>query len=118
MINPMIVDGQIAGGVTQGIGGALYEHLVYDEDGNPLVTTYMDYLVPTVAEIPHIEIHHIETPANNPGGHKGVGEGGAIGSPACVFNAVADALALVGARITDQPCGPRQVLTALDSVGH
>ena len=113
MINPMIVDGQISGGVAQGIGGALYEHLVYDDDGNPLVTTYMDYLVPTASEIPMIEIHHIETPADNPGGHKGVGEGGAIGSPACVFNAVADALALVGARITDQPCGPKQVLAAL-----
>jgi aerobic carbon-monoxide dehydrogenase large subunit len=113
IINPMIVDGQIAGGVAQGIGGALYEHIVYDPDGNPLVTTFMDYLLPTAAEIPLIEIGHVETPANNPGGHKGVGEGGAIGSPACVFNAVADALALVGVHITDQPCGPRQVLAAL-----
>ena len=113
IINPMIVDGQIAGGVAQGIGGALYEHVVYDAEGNPLVTTFMDYLLPTAAEIPRLEIIHIETPANNPGGHKGVGEGGAIGSPACVFNAVADALALVGARITDQPCGPRQILAAL-----
>jgi carbon-monoxide dehydrogenase large subunit len=118
MINPMIVDGQIAGGVAQGIGGALYEHLVYDEDGNPLVTTFMDYLVPTAAEIPRIEILHIETPADNPGGHKGVGEGGAIGSPACVVNAVNDALALVGARLTDQPYGPRQVLGALEAAGR
>lgn len=118
MINPMIVDGQIAGGVAQGIGGALYEHVVYDDDGNPLTTTFMDYLMPTAAEIPVIEIHHIETPADNPGGHKGVGEGGAIGSPACVFNAVADALALVGAHITGQPCGPRQLLTALESAGR
>ena len=118
MINPMIVDGQIAGGVAQGIGGALYEHVVYDDAGNPLTTTFMDYLIPTAAEIPEIEIHHIETPANNPGGHKGVGEGGAIGSPAAVFNAVADALALVGATVTRQPLGPRQVLDALAAVGR
>lgn len=118
MINPMIVDGQIAGGVAQGIGGALYEHVVYDDDGNPLTTTFMDYLLPTASEIPAIEIHHIETPANNPGGHKGVGEGGAIGSPPAVFNAVADALALVGAEVRDQPLGPRQVLAALTAAGH
>jgi carbon-monoxide dehydrogenase large subunit len=117
MINPAIVDGQIAGGVAQGIGGVLYEHAVYDADGNPLATTFMDYLIPTAAEIPRIEIGHIETPAPNPGGHKGVGEGGAIGSPACVFNAVADALALVGVTITDQPLGPRQVLQALMDAG-
>ena len=63
MINPNIVEGQIAGGVAQGIGGVLYEHNVYDDDGNPLASTFLDYLVPTVAEIPDIECHHIETPA-------------------------------------------------------
>ena len=99
MINPMIVEGQIAGGVVQGIGGALYEELIYDGDGNPLTTTFMDYLLPTAAEAPDIEYGHIETPSATPGGHKGMGEGGAIGSPPAVFNAVADALALVGARI-------------------
>jgi carbon-monoxide dehydrogenase large subunit len=118
MINPKIVDGQIAGGVVQGIGGVLLEHMVYDDDGNPLSTTFMDYLLPTAAEIPDIEIHHIETPAPNPGGHKGVGEGGAIGAPACVFNAVADALARLEIVITDQPLGPRQVLDALMAAGH
>ncbi len=117
MINPAVVDGQIAGGVVQGISGVLYEHALYDTDGNPLATTFMDYLVATAAEIPAIEIAHIETPAPNPGGHKGVGEGGAIGAPACVSNAVADALALVGVTITDQPLGPRQVLDALMSAG-
>ena len=84
MINPMIVEGQVAGGVVQGIGGVLYEHFVYDDDGNPLTTTFMDYLVPTAAEVPDIEYGHVETPSTTPGGHKGMGEGGAIGAPPCV----------------------------------
>jgi carbon-monoxide dehydrogenase large subunit len=113
MINPMVVEGQIAGGVVQGIGGVLYEHLVYDEDGNPLTTTFLDYLVPTAAEVPAIEYGHVETRSPTPGGHKGMGEGGAIGSPPCVFNAVADALATRGARITAQPLTPSAVLEAL-----
>ncbi len=113
MINPMIVEGQIAGGVVQGIGGALYEHVVYDEDGNPLTTTFMDYLVPTAAEVPVIEYGHVETPSATPGGHKGMGEGGAIGSPPAVFNAVADALALVGARLDRTPISPDVILEAL-----
>ena len=117
MINPNIVEGQIAGGVAQGIGGVLYEHNVYDDDGNPLASTFLDYLVPTVAEIPDIECHHIETPAATAGGFKGVGEGGAIGAPAAVFNAVADALAQVGATITDQPADPDHVLAALRAAG-
>jgi len=113
MINPNIVEGQIAGGVAQGIGGVLYEHNVYDADGNPLSSTFLDYLVPTAAEIPEIECLHIETPATTPGGFKGVGEGGAIGAPPAVFNAVADALAQVGATVTDQPLDPTTVLAAL-----
>src|SRR6185436_4215040 len=108
MINPMVVEGQIAGGVVQGIGGVLYEHMIYDADGNPLTTTFLDYLLPTAAEVPTIEYGHIETRSNTPGGHKGMGEGGAIGAPPAVFNAVADALSLVGARVTRQPLGPSQ----------
>ena len=97
MINPNVVEGQIAGGVVQGIGGVLYEHLPYDEDGNPLATTFVDYLLPTTTEAPEIEYGHVETPApSNPGGHKGLGEGGAIGAPPAVINAVADALAPLG----------------------
>ena len=88
MINPDVVEGQIAGGVAQGIGGALYEHLAYDDDGNPLATTFLDYLVPSAVEIPAIEYGHIETPSPGPGGFKGVGEGGAIGAPPAVVNAV------------------------------
>ena len=94
MINPMIVEGQISGGVVQGIGGVLLEEFVYDEDGNPLTTTFMDYLLPTTTDVPMIEIGHLETPSStNPGGYKGVGEGGAIGSHAAVANAIGDALA-------------------------
>ena len=113
MINPMVVEGQVAGGVVQGIGGVLYEHFVYDADGNPLTTTFLDYLLPTAAEVPTIEYGHVETRSNTPGGHKGMGEGGAIGAPPAVFNAVADALALVGARVTRQPLGPAQVLALI-----
>jgi carbon-monoxide dehydrogenase large subunit len=113
MINPMIVEGQVAGGVAQGVGGVLYEHVVYDDDGNPLTTTFLDYLVPTAVEVPEIEYGHVETRSPTPGGHKGMGEGGAIGSPAAVFNAVADALALRGAKVTDQPLTPDRILAAL-----
>jgi carbon-monoxide dehydrogenase large subunit len=115
MINPNIVEGQIAGGVAQGIGGALFEHNVYDADGNPLAATFLDYLLPTAGDVPDIEYHHIETPAATLGGYKGVGEGGAIGAPPAVFNAVADALAQVGARITDQPLTPLRVRAALEA---
>jgi carbon-monoxide dehydrogenase large subunit len=113
MINPMVVEGQIAGGVVQGIGGVLYEHLIYDEDGNPLTTTFLDYLVPTAAEVPAIEYGHVETRSPTPGGHKGMGEGGAIGSPPCVFNAVADAVAARAGVLTEQPLTPSRILAAL-----
>jgi aerobic carbon-monoxide dehydrogenase large subunit len=116
MINPTVVEGQIAGGVAQGIGGALYENMPYDEDGNPLATTFVDYLLPTAAEVPIIEYGHIETPApTNPGGHKGMGEGGAIASPAAVINAVADALAPLGATIRNQPLSPSEIVSLIDS---
>jgi carbon-monoxide dehydrogenase large subunit len=113
MINPMVVEGQVSGGVAQGIGGVLYEHLAYDPDGNPLATTLMDYLVPTATEIPNIEIGHLETPSLVPGGHKGMGEGGAIGSVPCVANAVADALSPLGVTVTSQPLGPGEIFALL-----
>jgi carbon-monoxide dehydrogenase large subunit len=113
MINPSVVEGQIAGGTVQGIGGALYEHLAYDEDGNPVTTTFMDYLLPTAAEVPVIEYGHIETPGPGPGGYKGVGEGGAIGAPPAVVNAVADALAPLGVRITRLPLTPASVVALI-----
>jgi carbon-monoxide dehydrogenase large subunit len=109
----MIVEGQVAGGVVQGIGGVLYEHVVYDEHGTPLTTTFLDYLVPTATEVPEIEFGHVETRSPTPGGSKGMGEGGAIGSPPAVFNAVADALARRGVRVTEQPLTPSRILAAL-----
>jgi carbon-monoxide dehydrogenase large subunit len=114
MINPDVVEGQIAGGVVQGIGGALYEHLAYDEHGNPVATTLMDYLVPSAAEVPMIEYGHVETPSPGPGGYKGVGEGGAIGAPPAVVNAVADALAPFGVTVTRLPVTPSRIVALLD----
>jgi carbon-monoxide dehydrogenase large subunit len=113
MINPDVVEGQIAGGVVQGIAGVLFEHLAYDDDGNPLATSFLDYLVPSAAEVPSIEYGHIETPSPGPGGVKGVGEGGAIGAPAAVVNAVADALAPLGVTLTRLPLSPARIAEAL-----
>ncbi len=117
MINPNVVEGQIAGGTVQGIGGALLEHLVYDADGNPLTTTFMDYLLPTTTDVPMIEHGHVETPAPGPGGYKGVGEGGAIGAPPAVVNAVADALAPLGVKITRLPVSPAAIFALLAEAG-
>ena len=110
MINPNVVEGQIAGGIAQGIAGALFEHLAIDPDGNPIATTFMDYLVPTAAEIPGIEYGHVITPGPGPGGYKGVGEGGVLGAVPAVVNAVADALAPFGAEIDQLPLTPETVL--------
>ena len=115
VINPMVVQGQIAGGAVQGIGGVFFEHMAYDDDGNPLATTLMDYLLPTAQEVPIIEYGHVETPAlTNPGGHKGMGEGGAIGSVPALINAVGDALAPFGVTVKDQPLGPEQLFRLLE----
>jgi carbon-monoxide dehydrogenase large subunit len=113
MINPNVVEGQIAGGTVQGIGGALLEMMVYDEQGNPLSTTFMDYLLPTASEVPQIEYGHLETPGPLPGGFKGVGEGGAIGAPPAVVNAVNDALAPLGVTLTRLPLTPATILEQL-----
>jgi carbon-monoxide dehydrogenase large subunit len=113
MINPMIVDGQVAGGVTQGIGSALFEEFVYDETGQPLSGSLMDYLAPTATDVPRIEIHHLETPTDRtPLGAKGMGEGGAIGSPSAILNAVNDALRGLGA-VARTPIRPEDVVAAI-----
>jgi carbon-monoxide dehydrogenase large subunit len=113
MINPNVVEGQIAGGSVQGIGGVLLEHFAYDADGNPLASTFMDYLLPTTTEVPIIEHGHVESMSAGAGGYKGVGEGGAIGAPAAVVNAVADALAPFGVTITRLPLGPADIMALL-----
>lgn len=116
MINPSIVEGQIRGGVAQGIGQALLEEMSYDPAGTPTASTFVDYLVPTASDVPAIEIGHIETPARGPGGYKGIGEGGAIGAPAAVANAVCDALRHLSVETTHLPITPPQVLALIEAV--
>jgi aerobic carbon-monoxide dehydrogenase large subunit len=107
LVNPTIVEGQICGGVAQGVGGAFYERLVYDGAGQPLATTFMDFLIPTAQEVPEIEIGHTETPSPlNALGIKGVGEAGAIPVPALVAEAIDDALAPLGVRVREMPLDP------------
>jgi aerobic carbon-monoxide dehydrogenase large subunit len=113
MINPMVVEGQIAGGVAQGIGGVFYEHFMYDTEGNPLTTTFLDYQLPTAAEVPDFEYGHVVTPSPTPGGFKGMGEGGAMVSPPTLINAVRDALRPFNATITTQPLTPPMILRAI-----
>jgi len=114
MVNPMIVDGQIVGGVAQGIGNALYEEIPYDSYGQPQASTLVDYLLPGATEIPDIKIAHMCTPATfTEYGMKGMGEGGAISPPAAIANAVRDALIGIGAEVNETPITPRRVLEAL-----
>lgn len=114
IINPMVVEGQIHGGVAQGVGAALYERLVYDDTGQPQTTTFMDYLLPTATEVPVIEQHHVETPSErNPLAVKGVGEAGTISPPPAIANAVVDALDPLPVSFNDLPLTPEAVLDAL-----
>jgi len=110
LINPAVVDGQISGGVVQGIGAVLYEKSMYDDQAQFQAGTFMDYLLPTAAEVPDIEIHHIETPTDIEINYRGVGEGGMIVAPAALTNAIEDALAHLGVRITEQYLPPTRIL--------
>lgn len=114
-INPLFVEGQVRGGVAQGIGGALYEELVYDELGQLLTGTFLDYLLPSCGEVPTIKQVHLETPSSlNPLGLKGIGEGGAIAPPVAIANAVVDALRPLGcAEITETPITPERLLALI-----
>jgi aerobic carbon-monoxide dehydrogenase large subunit len=110
VVNPTIADGQIVGGVMQGIGGALYEQLAYDEAGQLLTGSFMDYLLPTASEMPEFRLAHLDVPSPlNPLGVKGLGEGGAIGPPAAIAGAVEDALAELGVVVREGPLGPDRV---------
>jgi len=118
VINPLIVDGQVRGGVAQGIGAALYEEVVYDENGQLLTGSLMDYLVPTAAELLLIEVHHVETPSpSTVGGFRGMGEGGTIGAPAAIANAVSDALSPLGIEINELPITPNRLFRLVREAG-
>ena len=110
VVNPMVVEGQVFGGVAQGVGGALYEKLHYDEDGQLRSGTYMDFLIPYATEVPHIEVDHVETPSPlNPLGVKGAGEAGAIPAPSALVSAIEDALSPLGIFITESPVSPNML---------
>jgi aerobic carbon-monoxide dehydrogenase large subunit len=110
LVNPLLVDGQTHGGVAQGIGGALYEHIVYSLEGQPLGLSFMEYLMPTAKEIPPLVVEHLESPAPEmPLGAKGAGEAGTIGPPAALANAVEDALREFGVEIKETPMTPAAV---------
>jgi aerobic carbon-monoxide dehydrogenase large subunit len=114
LVNPMIVDGQVYGGTAQGIGTALYEEMPFDENGQPLASTLADYLLPGATEVPSVRIEHMETPSPySEFGQKGIGEGGAIGPPAAIANAINDALRPLGVEIGETPITPRRLMAAV-----
>ncbi len=117
IINPQLVDEQIRGGIVQGLGGALFEEIHYDEDGQLLNGSMADYLVPMAAEMPDMIVGHVETPtAESELGAKGAGEAGTAGAPAAVMNAINDALRPLGAEVTEMPFTPERILRALGKI--
>jgi carbon-monoxide dehydrogenase large subunit len=119
VVNPHIVDGQIIGGVAQGIGTALLEEIIYDSDGQPKTTSFLDYLLPGASEVPEIKIGHMETPSPyTVFGVKGAGEGGSIAPPAAIANAVTDALREFGSMINETPITPERVWTTIAHAPH
>jgi len=115
MVNPLIVDGQVHGGVAQGIGAALLEEIVYDDHGQLLSGTLMDYVVPSACEVPWMEVHHLETPSPVAlGGFRGMGEGGTIGAPAAIANAIADALTPLGIEVAELPVTPDRLFRLIE----
>jgi carbon-monoxide dehydrogenase large subunit len=116
ILNPMLVDGQVHGGLASGISQALWEEMVYDDDGNPLTSTLAEYALPSAAEFPSFEVAHTETPSPlNPLGAKGIGESATVGSTPAVQNAVVDALSFLGVRHVDMPCTPERVWRTIES---
>ncbi|NVN85726.1 MAG: xanthine dehydrogenase family protein [Rhodopseudomonas sp.] len=114
IINPMIVDGQVHGGVAQGIGAALYEEMIYDDTGQLLSASLVDYVIPSAVEIPHIDVVHIESESAVAGGFRGMGEGGTIGAPAAIANAIADALAPLGIDVFELPVTPERLFRLIE----
>jgi carbon-monoxide dehydrogenase large subunit len=116
LVNPIIVDGQVLGGLAQGIGTALYEEMPFDADGQPLAATLADYLLPGSTDVPDVRIDHMETLSPwTTFGQKGIGESGAIGPPAAIVNAINDALARLGAEVLDLPATPSRVFAAIQA---
>jgi carbon-monoxide dehydrogenase large subunit len=116
LVNPLIVDGQVHGGVAQGIGAALYEEVVYDDQGQINTASLVDYLVPTACEIPPMHVVHLESESPTTlGGFRGMGEGGTIGSPAAVANAVSDALSPLGIEINELPVTPERLFRLIEA---
>jgi aerobic carbon-monoxide dehydrogenase large subunit len=114
VINPMIVDGQVHGGVAQGIGAALYEEVIYDEDGQLVSASLADYVIPSAVEIPHMDVVHIESCSAVAGGFRGMGEGGTIGAPAAIANAISDALSPLDIQVSILPITPERIFGLLE----
>jgi carbon-monoxide dehydrogenase large subunit len=114
IINPMIVDGQVHGGVAQGIGAALFEELIYDEEGQLLSASLVDYVIPSAPEVPHIDVVHVESESAAAGGFRGMGEGGTIGAPAAIANAIADALSLLDIDVSILPMTPERIFKLME----
>ena len=116
LINPMIVEGQIVGGVVHGIGNALFERMAYDENGQPLTTNFGEYLLPTATELPRIEvITHISPSPLNPLGVKGVGECGVIPAAAAIMSAIENALKPFNVQVTETPLFPERILALIQT---
>ncbi|MFM7686767.1 MAG: molybdopterin cofactor-binding domain-containing protein, partial [Actinomycetota bacterium] len=119
VLNPMLLEGQIHGGVAQGTAQALMEEVRYDEDGNPITSNLADYAFISAAELPNVEVVHMETPTfHNPLGAKGIGESGTIGSTPAVQSAVIDAVSHLGVTHIDMPCTPQRVWRAIAAAAH
>jgi len=116
IVNPLIVDGQVHGGVAQGIGAALYEEVIYDAEGQIHTASLVDYLVPTAVEIPPMKVVHLDSVSPTTlGGFRGMGEGGTIGAPAAIANAIADALSPLGVEINELPATPERLSRLIET---
>jgi carbon-monoxide dehydrogenase large subunit len=118
VVNPMVVAGQMTGGVAMGIGATLLEEVSYSDTGQPTATTYLDYLLPVSEDVPDVVQEHVETPSEiTPGGFKGVGESGLIPPPATIVNAIANAVPEIAERLVALPVSPGRLWSLLEDAG-